>query len=93
MKKLLAILLALCTLLSCMMLAVYADEDETEDEEFTEGDGLAHETYTFRVFEDSEEPFLAFTNAGNNGNQRFSDANAQTVYHYTVKNIYSIRRS
>ena len=92
MKKLLAILLALCTLLSCMMLAVYADEDETEDEEFTEGDGLAHETYTFRVNEDSEVPYLAFTNAGFNQNQRFSDATLQTIYHFTIKNIYSIEK-
>ncbi len=90
MKKLLALLLALCTLLSCMMISVYADEEPAEGTE--EGDGLAHETYTFRVFEESEEPFLAFTNAGNNGTQRFSDTTTQTVYHYTIKNIYSIEK-
>ena len=36
MKKLLALLLALCTLLSCMMLAVYADEEPAEDIEIIE---------------------------------------------------------
>ncbi len=90
MKKLLALLLALCTILSCMMISVYADEEPAEGAE--EGDGLAHETYTFRVFEESEEAYLAYTNAGNNGNQRFSDATLQTIYHFTIKNIYSIEK-
>ena len=88
MKKLLALLLALCTLLSCMMLAVYADEEPAEGEEPT--DPFSHETYTFEVFKESEEAFLVAPSPNKNDALRFSDGTTETIYCYTIKNIYSI---
>ncbi|MCQ2426506.1 MAG: hypothetical protein MJ070_10240 [Lachnospiraceae bacterium] len=87
MKKLLALLLALCTLLSCMMLAVYADEEPAEGEE--PADPFSHETYTFEVFKESEEEFLVAPSPNKNDALRFSDGTTETIYCYTIKNIYS----
>ncbi len=51
------------------------------------------EVQQFKVFNEATEgQFLVRTNAGNNGTQRFSDANAETVYKFTVKNRYNVSK-
>ena len=50
------------------------------------------EVHQFTVFKADEEAYLLRTNAGNNGNQRFSDANFETVYKFTIKNRYSAKK-
>ena len=48
------------------------------------------EKHVFRVFETSEEAYLVRTSAGNNGNQRFSDATGETVYKFSVANRWGV---
>ena len=50
------------------------------------------EKHVFRVFETSEEAYLLRTSAGNNGNQRFSDATGETVYKFSVANRWGVNK-
>ncbi len=85
MKKLLSLFLALTALLAMLTVSAAAEDEIGQD-------GFAHETYKFRVHSNSEDLYLAFTNAGDTGSQRFSDQTLETVYHFTVMNIYTIEK-
>ena len=74
MKRWIAMLMAVCMLLSCTVI-VHAKKKKTEIEE-----------HVFSVFDPSEEEYLVRTTAGVNERLRFSDTSRETVYKYTVTN-------
>lgn len=80
MKKLIAIAMALCMLLSCMVF-VSADEPATEVEK-----------QVFRVMADSEADYLYRNTAKTNDTRRYADATNEMVYKYTVENHHKVTR-
>lgn len=66
--------------------------DNVRFETYVEGGPLSDagvETHQFTVFAEDEKAYLVRSDAGDNGTQRFSDAQKETVYKFTVTNRYS----
>ena len=53
---------------------------------------LERETFSFMVFEESEDDYLVRSSAGKNAQKRFSDADKETVYKFTTEHPKGARR-